>query len=630
EDSLVDGNIYYIVLGFSLLKLEIAFLFVWHCWRHIQHIGPLTIFIPIPKNRNVTNLTLCTSSVTVHRKPPTESEAERETMPNHKSRATLGFLLRSFNPFFHRRTNPPFLPSATPSSRFTSGTGFDEKCTQLPRNILRGDNKVLSFFNPSRNFVETKHVGIQQKCYGSMAGLVQRNPKFSKLNDDDVRYFEGLLGAKNVIQDEDKLVASNTDWMHKYKGSSKLLLQPTTTDQVSQILKYCNSRCLAVAPQGGNTGLVGGSVPVFDEVIVNLGSMNKVIFFDKVSGILVCEAGCILENIMSFLDNEGFIMPLDLGAKGSCQIGGNVSTNAGGLRLVRYGSLHGSVLGVEVVLANGTVLDMLKTLRKDNTGYDLKHLFIGSEGSLGIVTKVSILTPPKLSSKLLQEAKRKLGEILSAFEFLDGQSMDLVLNHLEGARNPLPASLHNFYVLIETTGSDESSDKQKLEAFLLGSMENELISDGVLAQDINQASSFWHLREGISEALMRAGAIYKYDLSIPVERMYDLVEEMRSRLGNTANVIGYGHLGDGNLHLNISTPHYDDKILSRIEPFVYEWTSKHRGSISAEHGLGLMKASEIFYSKSHETVQLMASIKNLLDPNHILNPYKVLPRSLIS
>ncbi|KAK7406766.1 hypothetical protein VNO78_08397 [Psophocarpus tetragonolobus] len=570
-----------------------------------------------------------------------------DTMPNHKSRATFGFLLRSFNPFFHRPWNQHLLPSPTSSSRFTSATFFDKKCSLLQHDAIRGDHQVFSFFNPFRNFLQTKQwgVGFQHKCYGSMAELVQRNPRFSKLNDDDVRYFEGILGTKNVVQDEDKLVASNTDWLHKFKGSSKLLLQPRTTDQVSQILKYCNSRNLAVVPQGGNTGLVGGSVPVFDEVIVSLSSMNKIISFDKVSGTLVCEAGCILENIMSFLDNEGFIMPLDLGAKGSCQIGGNVSTNAGGLRLVRYGSLHGSVLGVEAVLANGTALDMLKTLRKDNTGYDLKHLFIGSEGSLGIVTKVSILTPPKLSSvnvaflackdyrscqKLLQEAKRKLGEILSAFEFLDGQSMNLVLNHLEGARNPLPTSLHDFYVLIETTGSDESSDKQKLEAFLLGSMENELISDGVLAQDINQASSFWLLREGIPEALMRAGAVYKYDLSIPLEQMYNLVEEMRSRLGNTANVIGYGHLGDGNLHLNISSPRYDDKILSQIEPFVYEWTSKHRGSISAEHGLGLMKANKIFYSQSRETVQLMASIKNLLDPNNILNPYKVLPHSLIS
>lgn len=561
-------------------------------------------------------------------------------MINRNSRNTLRFLTR----FHHHQHNP--------SSQFTSKTVFDENCKQLKRNVVPAENKAFNFFNPLTNFFKNKQLGhgiscgIHQKCYyGSMGGAVQRSSRFSELNDDDVRYFEEILGKKNVVQDEDKLSVANIDWMHKYKGSSKLILQPCNTDQVSQILKYCNSRCLAVVPQGGNTGLVGGSVPVFDEVIVSLSSMNNIISFDKVSGILVCEAGCILENIMSFLDNEGFIMPLDLGAKGSCQIGGNVSTNAGGLRLVRYGSLHGNVLGVEAVLANGTVLDMLKTLRKDNTGYDLKHLFIGSEGSLGIVTKVSILTPPKLSSvnvallackdysccqKLLQEAKRKLGEILSAFEFLDGQSMDLVTNHLEGARNPFSTSHHNFYVLIETTGSDESSDKQKLEAFLLGSMENELIADGVLAQDINQASTFWRIREGISEALMKAGAVYKYDVSIPVENLYNLVEEMRSRLGDAANVIGYGHLGDGNLHLNVSVSQYDEKILSQIEPFVYEWTSKKRGSISAEHGVGLMKANEIFYSQSHETVQMMASIKNLMDPNHILNPYKVLPHSITS
>ncbi|OVA06188.1 FAD-linked oxidase [Macleaya cordata] len=478
---------------------------------------------------------------------------------------------------------------------------------------------------------------IHYRSFSSAAKLIQRNPSFSTLNADDVKHFKEILGEKNVIEDEDTLSTANVDWMRKYKGSSKLLLQPRSTEEVSQILKYCNSRRLAVVPQGGNTGLVGGSVPVFDEVIVNLGSMNSIISFDEVSGILVCEAGCILENLDSFLANKGFIMPLDLGAKGSCQIGGNVSTNAGGLRFVRYGSLHGNILGLEAVLANGTVLDMLGTLRKDNTGYDLKQLFIGSEGSLGIVTKVSILTPPKLSSinlaflackdyfscqKLLLEAKRKLGEVLSAFEFLDNQSMDMVLTHLEGVRNPLPPSMYNFYVLIETTGSDESYDKEKLEAFLLRSMEGGLISDGVVAQDINQASSFWRIREGITEALMKAGAVYKYDLSLPVEKMYKLVEEMRLRLGPSAKVMGYGHLGDANLHLNISTSQYDDTVLAQIEPFVYEWTSGHRGSISAEHGLGLMKANEIHYSKSSETVQLMASIKKLFDSNGILNPYK--------
>ncbi|KAJ7944212.1 D-2-hydroxyglutarate dehydrogenase, mitochondrial-like [Quillaja saponaria] len=566
-------------------------------------------------------------------------------------RATYRLLTHSSKPLFNRRWNP-FSQSQIllrPASGFRNC--FDENYRGFQPSVESQKKSFLSCLRLLRDHRGTIGSGIgigngiQHRCYGSMAGLVKRNPAFSELNAEDIRYFEGILGEKNVIQDDERLMTANTDWMRKYKGSSKLMLLPKSTEEVSQILKYCNSRCLAVVPQGGNTGLVGGSVPVFDEVIINLSSMNNIISFDKVSGILVCEAGCILENLIAFLDNEGFIMPLDLGAKGSCQIGGNISTNAGGLRLLRYGSLHGTVLGLEAVLANGNVLDILGTLRKDNTGYDLKHLFIGSEGSLGIVTKVSILTPPKLSSvnvaflackdydscqRLLQDAKRKLGEILSAFEFLDSQAMDLVLHHLEGVRNPLPPSRHNFYLLIETTGSDESNDKQKLEAFLLRSLENGLISDGVLAQDINQASSFWRIREGIPEALLKAGAVYKYDLSIPVEKMYNLVEEMQDRLGNVAKTVAYGHLGDGNLHLNVSSPQYDDKILAQIEPFVYEWTSKYRGSISAEHGLGLMKANEILYSKSVETVQLMASIKKLLDPREILNPYKVLPQSLIS
>ncbi|GLT82710.1 hypothetical protein SLE2022_010680 [Rubroshorea leprosula] len=550
-----------------------------------------------------------------------------------KLRATCHLLRRPSRSLLDRR-----LKLNSENSIHSSGTVFTRTCTGHWNWILPA---CLHSSRDCRGLTEAN--AMQNRYFGSVAELVQRSPSFSTLNSDDISFFKSILGEKNVVQDEDVLATANTDWMRRYKGSSKLLLQPRSTEEVSEILKYCNSRHLAVVPQGGNTGVVGGSVPVFDEVIINVGSMNKILALDKVSGILVCEAGCILENLISFLDNEGFVMPLDLGAKGSCQIGGNVSTNAGGFRLVRYGSLHGNVLGLEAVLANGDVLDMLNTSRKNNTGYDLKHLFIGSEGSLGIVTKVSILTPPKLSSvniaflackdffscqRLLQEAKRKLGEILSVFEFLDIEAMDLALNHLEGARNPLPASIHNFYVLIETTGSNESYDKEKLEAFLQSSMEGGLISDGVVAQDINQASSFWRIREGLPEALIKAGVNYNYDLSLPVEKMYNLVEDMRARLGGLARVVAYGHLGDANLHLDISAPKYDDKILAQIEPYVYEWTSKHRGSISAEHGLGLMKANKIFYSKSPETVQLMTSIKKLLDPLGILNPYKVLPHSL--
>ncbi|KAG8080964.1 hypothetical protein GUJ93_ZPchr0007g6384 [Zizania palustris] len=283
---------------------------------------------------------------------------------------------------------------------------------------------------------------VQKRSFCSAVAHIQRNPAYSVLNSDDVSYFKIVLGESSVVQDEDRVAVANVDWMGKYKGSSQLLLLPKSTTEVSKILSYCNSRRLAVVPQGGNTGLVGGSVPVHDEVIISLGGMNNIISFDNVNGILTCEAGCVLENLSSFVENKGFIMPLDLGAKGSCHIGGNISTNAGGLRFIRYGSLHGNVLGLEVVLADGTVLDMLTTLRKDNTGYDLKHLFIGSEGSLGVVTKAAILTPAKLPStnvaflscndymscqKLLLAAKRNLGEIVSAFEFMDRHCIDLVL-----------------------------------------------------------------------------------------------------------------------------------------------------------------------------------------------------------
>nr|CAB3455894.1 unnamed protein product [Digitaria exilis] len=467
---------------------------------------------------------------------------------------------------------------------------------------------------------------VQKRTFGSAATQIQRNPAYSELTSDDVSYFKSILGDNGVIQDEDRITVANVDWMGKYRGASQLLLLPKSSV----------------------------------EVIVSLAGMNKIISFDNVNGILTCEAGCVLENLSTFVENEGCIMPLDLGAKGSCHIGGNISTNAGGLRFIRYGSLHGNVLGLEAVLADGTILDMLTTLRKDNTGYDLKHLFIGtkyttyrsgSEGSLGVVTKISVLTPAKLPStnvaflscndytscqKLLLAARRNLGEILSAFEFMDNNCIDLVhcfvleaMRHLEGVQNPLPASQTKFYVLIETTGSDESYDKTKLEAFLLRSMEDGLVTDGVIAQDISQASNFWRIREGISEASVKVGAVHKYDLSIPVEKLYDIVEEMRSRLGGKAEVLGYGHLGDGNLHLNILSSKYDNNILAQIEPFVYEWTSAQRGSISAEHGLGLMKAEKIHFSKSPEAVQLMGSIKKLLDPNLILNPYKVLPQSVL-
>nr|XP_061824086.1 D-2-hydroxyglutarate dehydrogenase, mitochondrial-like isoform X1 [Nerophis lumbriciformis]XP_061824087.1 D-2-hydroxyglutarate dehydrogenase, mitochondrial-like isoform X1 [Nerophis lumbriciformis]XP_061824089.1 D-2-hydroxyglutarate dehydrogenase, mitochondrial-like isoform X1 [Nerophis lumbriciformis]XP_061824090.1 D-2-hydroxyglutarate dehydrogenase, mitochondrial-like isoform X1 [Nerophis lumbriciformis] len=473
----------------------------------------------------------------------------------------------------------------------------------------------------------------------SPAAAPERLP-FSRVNQEDLDFFRKILPGR-TITDPDLLESCNVDWLKSVKGSSELLLRPQSTEEVSQILSYCNRRNLAVNTQGGNTGLVGGSVPVYDEIILSTALMNNILSFDGVSGVLTCQAGCVLENLSLYLEQRDHIMPLDLGAKGSCHIGGNVATNAGGLRLLRYGSLHGNVLGLEAVLADGQVLDCLATLRKDNTGYDLKQLFIGSEGTLGVITAVSVLCPRKPNSvnvlflgcetfedllKTFQLCKGMLGEILSAFEFLDSECMRLLNSHLK-LDNPI--SDCPFYIVIETSGSDARHDEEKLHNFLEEAMTSSLVTDGTVATEDSKTKALWSMRERVTEALTHDGFTYKYDVSLPVEKIYQLVTDMRVHLGGRAkSVVGYGHVGDGNLHLNITSPAQDPALLAAIEPFVYEWTSGCRGSVSAEHGLGLKKRNYVYYSKSSRAVALMAVIKATLDPKGILNPYKTLPDHL--
>lgn len=473
---------------------------------------------------------------------------------------------------------------------------------------------------------------------------IQRDARFSQLTSEHVEHFKNLLGTSAVIDGvtneaaADDLEPFNGDWMRKYRGHCKLVLKPGSTEDVSKILRYCNEQMLAVVPQGGNTGLVGGSVPVFDEIVISLGRLNQIREFDEVGGTLVLDAGCILELVDHFLAEKGYIFPLDLGAKGSCQIGGNLSTNAGGLRLLRYGSLHGNVLGVEAVLPDGTIVDDLCRLRKNNTGYDLKQLFVGAEGTLGIITKASIQCPRRSPAQnvaffglesfekvqqAFREAKGQLSEILSAFELMDSGSQDLVFQVTKNKR-PLEKR-YPFYCLVETSGSNPDHDGEKLQAFLECVMDKGIVADGTLAQDETQIKTLWAWREGITEALGHLGGVYKYDVSIPLKQLYQMVEDTRARvdaaglLGDSAehpvrDVVGYGHMGDSNLHLNISTRHYDERVEGILEPFVYEWISQHGGSISAEHGLGLAKKKYIGYSRNDTMVGLMKQIKNLYDP----------------
>ncbi|KAI9462393.1 FAD-binding domain-containing protein [Lactarius psammicola] len=501
--------------------------------------------------------------------------------------------------------------------------------------------------------VTARHLARYAKRWQHTSARPTHNP----VTPDDIAHFAQFLPRNAILSTLSPVSVApaeiepyNMDWMGKYRGRSTTVLRPHTTEQVSKILKWCHERRIGVVPQGGNTGLVGGSVPIEDELILSLGNMSKVRSFDPVSGALVADAGCILEALTEYIAPHNHIMPLDLGAKGSCQIGGNVSTNAGGLRLLRYGSLHGSVLGLEVVLPDGTILDNLSTLRKDNTGYDLKQLFIGAEGTLGVVTGVSILTSaapqavnnvilalPRFENvlPLLKSTRRHLSEILSAFEFIDRTAYELAVKHGQGkGLTDEESEGAECFVLLETSGGNKEHDEEKLNALLETLLESDppMINTGVLSQSPAQFASLWRLREGVTEAVSKEGKAYKYDISIPLASFKDVVDATKEQLRKKGllhenavkHVLGYGHVGDGNLHLNIVAAAYTQEVEAALEPFVYELVSSYKGSISAEHGIGAMKTHAIHYSKSAVAVDMMKKIKHLFDPHGIMNPGKVL------
>ena len=449
----------------------------------------------------------------------------------------------------------------------------------------------------------------------------------------------------------DDLSIYNVDWKDEYHGKSQIVARPKTAKEVSRILSYCNSERIGVVPQGGNTGLVGGSVPVADEVIISTEGMNTIYNLDTDSGILTCDAGCILQDVQTYASERSHLVPIDLGAKGTCQIGGNVATNAGGQYFYRFGSLHANVLGLEVVLADGTILDLLNTNRKDNTGYDMKHLFIGSEGTLGLITRINLSFPRLPLSRhtallacdnfgdvltTLALAKKELGEILAAFEFMDRPVLKLVQKE---HRIPVAHTcsgesdgLYPFYILVETQGSNEEHDAEKMSTFLEKSMEGGQVVDGVLSQDLTQVEDMWSIREHCNPATKAAGYNWKYDISIPVSDYYDIAEEMRERINAhcpDALVVNWGHVIDGNLHLNVATPgifEEDKELTNIIEPYLFESVVRRKGSISAEHGLGRCKNEYLGrLAKNEAALARMKMIKNMFDPNGILNPGKYLP-----
>jgi D-lactate dehydrogenase (cytochrome) len=434
---------------------------------------------------------------------------------------------------------------------------------------------------------------------------------------------------------------------HLYHGATRLVVRPATTAEVAAVVRFCAAARLAIVPQGGNTGLVGGGVPPVDRdnIVLALGRMNRIRAIDPDNFTMTVEAGCILADLQRAAAEADRLFPLSLGAEGSCQIGGNISTNAGGIAVLRYGNTRELTLGIEAVLADGRVWHGLRGLRKDNTGYDLKQLFIGGEGTLGIVTAATLKLFPKPretetaflglghidnAMTLFARARAATADQLVAFELIPRAGLDLARQHIRGTIEPL-AARHPWYVLLEMSSSQVASGlRPLLERLLEEALEAGLVADGVIAESGAQARALWRIREAIVEAQLCSGSI-KHDVSVPVGRVADFVSRastaVEARLPGI-RPIAFGHVGDGNIHFNLTQPVGIDKdaYLARWQEFndiVHGVVRDLGGSISAEHGVGMMKREEITHYKPAVEIELMRLVKRAFDPADIMNPGKL-------
>ena len=426
------------------------------------------------------------------------------------------------------------------------------------------------------------------------------------------------------------------------KGNSmdvKALILPESTRDVSVALKICNEYKQAVVPQGGLSNVVDSATANEQEIAISLEKMNAIQPPDRINQFVEAGAGVILENLREKVKESGFIFPLDLGAKGSCMIGGNIATNAGGLQALRYGVMRNLVLGLEVVLADGTILDNLNPVLKNNAGYDLKHLFIGSEGTLGIVTRAILKLNPapvffatsfiglenfENSLQLLNRAKTFFGDKLISFEILWPSFYQLLTNERSGNKKVMPGN-YPLYVLTEIAGSDPSIPSQ-LEGFLEIAMNDNIVLDAVFAQQQEDRKQFWQIREKVEHILTEHNPVFLFDVSLPVSEMEEFAAAVHTELNNKFEDVYcyiFGHMGDGNLHLMINCGEGNDSAKELVEKIVYSPLKSIYSSVSAEHGIGLSKKKWLEFSKSPQEIALMRSIKKLLDPNNIMNPGKI-------
>jgi len=456
-----------------------------------------------------------------------------------------------------------------------------------------------------------------------------------------------VVGPKGWLDAESDLEPYLTEMRGLWYGRCDAVVSPATTSETAAVVKICNAASIAIVAHGGNTGLVGGGVPD-GGIVLSTHRMNAIRQIDPVNFTMTVEAGCILADVQAAAAEADRLFPLSLGSGGSCRIGGNLATNAGGVQVLRYGNARDLALGLEVVTADGRVWDGLTALRKDNTGYDLKHLFIGSEGTLGIITAtvLKLFPLPKRRGTALVGAasadamlalftriNSMFSDRLSSFEYISRLSLETVLNEIHGAIDPFKMA-YPAYVLIELSSLDEHDGaRESLEEILSVALDDEVIIDAVVAQNESQSNKLWHLRESIPEALRLSGPSIKHDVAVPVSR----IAEFLRRAGKLVETeipgvrpTAFGHMGDGNIHYNLSPPPgMADNIFldvwKEINHKVHDLVAEMGGSFSAEHGVGLMKRGELARFKSATEINMMRAIKVALDPGNIMNPGKVLP-----
>lgn len=465
---------------------------------------------------------------------------------------------------------------------------------------------------------------------------------------DFLDHCRNTVGSMQVLTSDADTAPYLTDWRQRFTGKALAVVKPGSTDEVAAIIRLCNQFRVPVVPQGGNTGLVLGSVPdqSGSAIVLCLTRLNRIRAIDTINNTMTVESGCILENIQNAAAEAGRLFPLSLAAQGSCTIGGNLSTNAGGTAVLRYGNARELCLGLEVVTAQGEVWSGLRGLRKDNTGYDLRDLFIGAEGTLGIITAavlklfpqpkaeltaLAAMQTPDDALNLLAIAQAQCGAALTGFELMSDFCLQLVAKHFPHMRLPFP---HGYpqYVLMEISDSEsEEHATAMLENVITSGLEQDAIQDAIVAASIAQSKALWNLREHIPLAQAEEGKNIKHDISVPISRIGDFIRatDIVLQVGFPGcRMVTFGHLGDGNLHYNVSPPEQasDEAFIARqadVNRVVHDSVHQFGGSISAEHGLGALKRDEIRHYKSDVEMHLMQTIKRAFDPLNLMNPGKV-------